>query len=194
MDRQSMESAREHAEAARHHLEKLNAEPRGGSDLRQHWMAFLTELNRAFNKLQHGAKQGKSGPWAGRIRHDLKTDELLCYLKNARDAHEHGVERVVSQEGTAEPMLSGDPKFLTSITIRFDDGSEMTAGGPDRPFMKIVDFRLRLVPATNHGRTYAPPTSHLGASLVSVTAEAIGELALTYLDSKIREGFALVSS
>jgi hypothetical protein len=65
------------------------------------WENFLIAANGIYSKLERGAKtNGKSKAWYGRKKHERKNDPLLSYLHHARNAAEHGIQRITSRTST----------------------------------------------------------------------------------------------
>lgn len=62
------------------------------------WSNFLIMANRVYVKLEQGAKiSSKSNAWFGRKKHERRNDPLLSYVKNARDADEHGLMKITER-------------------------------------------------------------------------------------------------
>jgi hypothetical protein len=109
MDKAAVEAAQqciELAEAAIHAMENADTFKK----LEVGWSEFLTWANRAYVKLEQGSKTDKrSTHWFAEKKHERRKDPLLKYVKNARDADEHGLKRVTEREqGGVEVTNYGD--------------------------------------------------------------------------------------
>jgi hypothetical protein len=72
------------------------------------WQDFLTATGGIFAKLEQGAKiSGQSLAWFGRLKHQRKNNPVLKYIHFARNAQEHGLERVTRRDQDAN--LAGGP-------------------------------------------------------------------------------------
>lgn len=131
----------------------------------QAWRDFLHALERFWNKIE---LECKGRPQWQRIREEYvyhrKNDDLLLYLRQARNASEHTLSPVIKEwdANLRTTPLSG------AIQLEWDPW--------DRP----------LLPVTNRGKTYEPPKQHLGKPLEDYRrvgcgeARIVGELALNF--------------
>jgi len=120
------------------------------------WTDFLLFSNRVYARLEQGAKgNGTSFGWYGRKKHERRKDKLLSYVKNARDADEHGLERITKREpGT--------------IGVKFPEGAVVTGGVVEegriefelahpRPVeVRIDGASIKLIEVSNSGDKYEP--------------------------------------
>jgi hypothetical protein len=156
----------------------------GISEVRRAWSRFLMHANRVFSKLEQGSKVGSSQPWYGRIINERRTDPLLRYVHQARDADEHG--NVILGHDTVIQRTAPKVQVLTAP-------DPIAFGLPDAgsPIGSILDIpELRLLPAKTRSGTYPPPTIHQGQSInpsIAPVAEAtIAYLAQVIADAKLR--------
>ena len=133
------------------------------------------------SKLEQGSKSGSSQPWYGGIIHERRTDPLLQYIHQARDASEHG-DVLLGHDVVVRRMA---PKKV-SVFVTPD---AMATGGP--PAGSSMDLpQLRLLPVKTRSGTYPPPTKHHGQS-ISPAINAVAEATIAYLarvvaDAKLR--------
>lgn len=108
------------------------------------WQGVLSHLDRLWVKAERGCQPIRSQfePWQVPFKTQRKSDPLLQYLKQARDADAHSIQEVAE---VLMGILSGT--FGSNPTIRWT-GPELVA-----------------LPVTNSGVTYPPPESHLGQKL-----------------------------
>jgi hypothetical protein len=77
------------------------------------WSDFLQAPPGIYSKLAQGANvKGSSFGWYGRKKKERKDDPLLRYLHFARNADEHGIERVVSRVHNG-PFFGHKPKLVS---------------------------------------------------------------------------------
>jgi len=148
------------------------------------WTNFLLMGNRVYVRLEQGAKgNGVSFGWYGKKKHERRKDPLLSYIKNARDADEHGIERVTGRD-------------YGNTQVRFPEGATVTGGTMSHGNIDIqlteprpveITFTgpsVKLIEVTNYGDKYQPPGN--------TDPLAVGELFLNHLDALITEAEALV--
>ena len=156
--------------------------------MEQAWTDFLTMSNRVYVKLEQGAKNGKSQVWFGRKRGERRKDPLLRYIKNARDADEHGLDRVTTRRSHGVGIGATKPVHLTvpMIIENTEAGSKVSFPDGPPPDGLVVNFyppSVGLVEVTNRGVKYQPPGD---TNPISVSKKAIA-----YLDALIAEADAL---
>jgi hypothetical protein len=156
------------------------------------WTNFLIMSNRIYTKLEQGAKtDGASTAWFGRKKHERRKDPLLRYIKNARDADEHGLERVTERKpGGVEVKFNADEpdKPVNMERGHISTGSsgiEMSFkfGEPTSVMIQHTPPSVRLVEVTNYGDKYQPPDSD------PITVARRG---VTFLETLIAETESLI--
>jgi hypothetical protein len=182
MKKIAVDSARECLTRARTAYDSMKAANNFGS-MEAAWTDFLLMSNRVYVRLEQGAKgNGTSFGWFGKKKHERRTDKLLSYVKNARDADEHGLDRITHR----------DPG---GVGVNFPEGTTvkrgMVGGGriefeldEPRPVeIKFVGPSVKLIEVTNYGDKYGPPDSN-----PLIVAEAF----LNHLEALIGEAETLV--
>jgi hypothetical protein len=200
MNRIGVDEARICLERAKAKLLTMK-ETRSIGKLEQLWSEFLLMANRVHVKLEQGAKfDSTSKAWYGLKKHDRRTDPLLSYLKNARDADEHGLRRI-----TARTELGGG--FILTPNVPWSGHIEKHDWGwamfvesehPEasaRPV--IVPPNVKLVEVFNYGNRYPPPATHMGQPVPRYLnlfphPIPVGRLAIRYLEGLIAEAQSLV--
>jgi hypothetical protein len=195
MDRDCWRAARERAETAKDRLAAfLAANP---EDLRAHliWEDFLTDLTKAYNKIFAGERIGEpSAKIIQKIRTERKSDEFLAYMREARNAADHGIEKVSNTTFQARPLRPDEafpPVILHTTTA---DGKEQQIRmTPDNSFALhnpkyiLCDFELG-------GRRYRVPQSCMGTPLLDLDPQKAGHLALSHLTTRLQELEPLLSN
>lgn len=156
------------------------------------WSKFLVAAMTIYTKLEQGSKTaGVSAAWFGRKKHVRKTDELLCYIHQARNADEHGLAEITDRKAGGWG-IGGAGSYLLNGVI---DGSATSlivshiSGRP--PELIVIKPAVELVPVVNLGKTYHPPSMHLGNKLSDVSPANVAGLALDYLRIVLQEASAL---
>jgi len=105
------------------------------------WHKFLQSIDRSWNKLQSCCLEKKGWKtFESKINNKRNKDQLLNYLKQARNATEHSIS----------PVLKEWDANLTANPTK--DGIQLTWSPYDRPLQVI----------TNRGCVFLPPKEHLG--------------------------------
>lgn len=181
------------------------------STLEAYWQEFLHRLERSWNKsVSYMKRSPRFQGWVER-GHTLRLreqDPLLCYLRNARGADEHTVEAIVEREPGIITVSSADQKPMMKVEVSFpiENGTTVRFGGagvsslcasvlltknPDPQAIVanqpvVVDFKaakLKLIQIINRGRTYYPPTAHLGHQLNELGPIEAAEIGLKFYES-----------
>lgn len=177
MDKIAVVAARECLDRAKEALTTMVVAD-GFDKLEKAWTDFLTMANRIYTKLEQGSKaSGKSRGWYGQKRGERRKDPLLSYIKNARDADEHGLQRITKRRGpglgitsTTGTLTLDKPMVVSNTTagsiVSFPDGLP-----PEELIVKFFPASVRLVEVTNHGDKYQPPgdTDPISVSKKAVT-------------------------
>jgi hypothetical protein len=133
--------------------------------LEKGWTDFLIMANRVYTKLEQGAKSnGTSKGWFGRKKHERRKDPLLSYIKNARDADEHGIERVTERKGGGVAIKFPEGTVVEHGHIRSGPtGADIAVTLREPPasptHIHVFPASLTLVEVTNYGDKYPPPSS-----------------------------------
>jgi hypothetical protein len=129
-----------------------------------------------------------------------RDDELLCYLKNARDAKEHTISQAVGikfkETGMANIGVNGDDgsvMLLSSIpSIRdFWKKSGLTeetivhVSSDDKDKISSSSMKLNIV--HNKGVSYSPPKIHLGKNLPDNDPLMVAKLGLVFYKNFVHD-------
>jgi hypothetical protein len=155
------------------------------------WSDFLIKANRVYTKLEQGAKaNGSSYGWFGRKKNEQRKDPLLSYVKNARDADEHGLKQVTARH-SHEIGIGAAPGQTVAInepiTLRnTEEGSTVEFGPSGPPPGLVVQFfppGVRLVEVANRGVKYQPPGD--------TNPTSVAKKAAAHLEALVAEADAL---
>lgn len=165
------------------------------ADVRQLWSEFLTALQRSVTKIEQAVKGHTSAQARfNDLKHAQREDEVLAYLKAARDTDEHGLKAVTDRETS----YGFNPKpGRSSIHVDYmgtDENGELQMGPAAQASLDLVSVESSTVlrPVTNRGRTYAVPRLY-GAG-ENPTPFALGEYAISRIRAAIERCVAELTS
>jgi hypothetical protein len=98
------------------------------NDFCVHWARFLSECGKFLNVLESASSNSpKTRQWYGEVRNKGKSDPLLQYMFQARNAEEHGIEPVTDHyiTGLTIDTRVGGPISIESI--RTDASGKITS-------------------------------------------------------------------
>lgn len=191
-------NAIEQAKARLQKAEKALAELRAAEyfdDAESAWSDFLLAASGIYSKLEQGAKgYPKSEPWFGKEKNLRKTDPLLRYIHFARNADEHGIERVTEQSLDNLHLKFNERQhvkvqaFYENTHEPKGDPLDAVVAGPTLKVVRVYDRRF--------GDFADPPETHLGAPVHFGHSfpDEVGEVAIRYLRSMIERAEKLPNS
>lgn len=142
-------AARKKAAALRH--------SRSAEEIEEIWSEFLTEHTRFFNRLGNAMETVQERSHWELVMHNRKTDPVMQYLKQARNADEHGRTSVTARGSWFS--VSGDV-YIENLAI--DNGSVIQAN--IQSVSQFSPARIKFNPeeifpteVENSGRKYIPP-------------------------------------
>jgi hypothetical protein len=156
------------------------------------WSDFLVAAHRIFSKLEQGAKiSEKSKTWYEDQRHERLTDPLLAYIHRARNADEHGIERITEVKPGGIGIGSKGSTHIKRLVIGGGRIEGETSGDP--LVITITPTSARLIAVTDRrGNVYNPPTEHQGIHLEDTSPLAIAELAISHMRNMIADARKLL--
>lgn len=154
--------------------------------IERHWLAFLDNANRVFTRLEQAANATPAGKtwWCSQV-HEWKTDPLLFYVRQAKDASHHTIGGVAqSHPGLVRPITNASRQELEQVH------ATAKAKHPGKPYAVLGGFEVifphvELLNVVNRGVEFKRPKSHLGKPIIATTPAAIGDLTLIHLDKMI---------
>ena len=154
------------------------------------WGEFVMAAGAVYSKLEQGSKSnGTSAAWFGKKKHERKSDPLLRYIHQARNADEHGIELITARHNSEITLGPG-----ASATLVATDNHTWTVqdaqGEIQYPQDRVVLVRVH---DPRFGDHFDPPDEHLGAPVPNRLPHTIAELALTYLEGLVAEAARLGS-
>jgi len=189
---EAIDEARSELKLARKRLAEMQASKRY-EDIHEAWGYFLTNYYVVFQKLKKGAQgDAPSLAWFRSLEKFCSGDELLNYLYHARNNADHGLGRSAplvppQLEALKDPAAKVSPDRIgKDLIIRL-----LGNNGQQQARLKFTfPNRAHLVPVIDDrrgGKTYPPPTTHLGQKLQVRRIPDAVELALHFLESKVEE-------
>ena len=155
------------------------------------WTDFLIALNAVPVILDASAKgNAASQKWAVQNHLGKPSDPLIQYLRQARNAEEHGLEATSRYVESSFAFgigqnISGGTLIVKGnhiqSTLKTDNGAPLKVEirGPHSELVPIVDGRF--------GTVFPVPTTHLGKAIKDQSPANIGLLGLTYFDGILEE-------
>lgn len=183
--------SREAFEEARIAFESMKLS-RTTHEMARQWKSFVERHNVAMSRLIKATEAGKSKAWCDlKLKNARKTDDLLSYLHQARNAEEHGIEEITEQI-PGMIIIGGPGESMSDVRITIDGGGVRGSYRSERP-VTIADIpgHVRLIPVANRGVTYQPPTLHSGNAIDDRSPVGVAKLGLDYLEQALAhaEGF-----
>ena len=188
-------------EKARESLEALDAlivslkSPKSVHAFRLDWEMSLVHLERVWSRVE--AAYGRSGRWggfSGPFQRARKDDQLLAYLRMARDSAEHGISEItntVPGSMALNPVDPSKPMYIRNLQI---SEGRISVSSSENTQLEITPPHVELVAVSNRGVVKNVPTKHLGLSLDDVTMVEALAMARTYYASLIEKAGAFFES
>jgi hypothetical protein len=131
----------------------------------QHWKNLLHYIERTWTKALH--KYDSDQGWrALKAKYESlrKTDPLLAYVKNARDADEHTVNEIVSHElgGIGINAAEGNSLYIERMEI---GRGKISIKSPQRIRVDFIPGKTKLLPVVKRDLAYDVPAMHLGNAI-----------------------------
>jgi hypothetical protein len=116
-----------------------------------------------WNKANQGCQHVRGGfqPWQGKFERQRRKDQLLLYLKQARDTDQHSVQLILDDKPKETVTVGGEPVYVGNDVV-------------------IIAPRIELRSVKNRGVSYHPPVEHLGEALTERDPMRVAELGLTF--------------
>ena len=128
------------------------------------WRQYLVALQKVWVKTERSCQPVCEDfePWQGKFERRRKKDQLLRYLRHARNADEHSIQLILDDiPGQTVTTSSGDTVYV---------GNSVVTTSP----------RIELLPVEDRGKWYNPPAEHLGKTLAKRDPLKVAELGLTF--------------
>jgi len=156
-------------------------------EFERQWQDFLFRLERSWEVELRFAKEmgGKAQQWVSKNSAARRKDSLLRFLKHARDAETHAVQRTVDHDFfvSVQDRLSR-PFQIESVTTTFEDGVltyDIKSPNEEIDWVgEIVPGDPSLVRFKTRNEWYNPPTEHLGKTLKDLHPVAIAVLGIRF--------------
>lgn len=163
---------------------KRMLEAKNYDDFEQEWRDFLNHLEKIYEKLQRACST-KPAQFNNLILNEnlqRSTDQLLIYLKQARNADTHTLQNIAER---VDPTWSvrvdstpGETTFIKSLQVRGGIVEQYEGSHP-----LIITFSpetVRVLSVINRGQTYLTPTNHLGKAISSTHPYDLAKLGLDF--------------
>ncbi len=192
-------SREELAKAEKAYLELIAAQ--SVEQAEQAWLKLIHALEHVWYKtLNNMTTCSRFQGWSGKYVKLRRSDELLAYLKNARDADTHTISEPVGVDFENTGIASLEIIGADGSTLRYVDVPHIkkflqkqglhdnTVVHVDASNKSTTAARLmRLNIIHNRSRSYRPPTTHLSNLLVSNDPVSVAKLALEFYTNFVNE-------
>lgn len=167
------------------------------------WFTFLSAWKAIYTSLEQGAKgHQKSTQWFGLRNKARREDELLQYLYQARNDDTHGLEELAQKVpggfAFGKAIDPTKPVYIHNMIINsVGDVTKITVDGATNfdPSVEVIPPKAILLPVRDRdkisGKTYLPPSSHLGKPLTDNSPLSVAELGLSYVKALIEDARSL---
>lgn len=173
--------------AARRAIEGMRT-ANGMDEFESHWRIFLNAIEKVWQKVEGCCQPVRIAfqPWQGRYQALRKTDMLLRYIKQARDADNHSIQDITAFQAGSRAMRFVNPRGGHIKRMQISGGQIVHYEGDpmiveDHPPHPIA------VRVKNHGEWFNPPSTHLGHPVPNQHPVLLAELAHKFYSSYIDE-------
>jgi hypothetical protein len=133
------------------------------------WKSFLNRLERIWSK--NKARYRENPKWSGFTAHYTsarKTDPLLSYLRNARNADTHSEFEITDKTPSGIGIGANDGRTLVIDHLVINHQGKITVlKGSENMSIHFVPEKLHLKNVVNEMINYPVPTQHLGSPIDS---------------------------
>lgn len=172
---------------ARKELKAANSSIKGMQEARsyetyeQQWRNFLNHLEKSFEKLKIACapKIGKFNNFAATEISLRSRDQLLVYLKQARNADNHSIADVSKKSPGSFSINPATGNSLTLDLLTISDGKVTILSSKDLK-IDIIPDSIEVITITNRGVAYPPPTSHLNEKIDTKLPDALAEKGIAF--------------
>lgn len=151
------------------------------------WKCFLTDIETAWNLCLDAVKgNGRAQQIVSSTNRDRKIDDLVRYLKHARNSRTHSIRPITERIlGVTTVMGGTNGGVILQGTIA---GRDPTATRLETSGTVIVSFqpdRLEVIEVQDRGHSYLPPTWHQGSPVSTCIPHVLAAMGLTYYRSAV---------
>ena len=135
------------------------------------WRQYLVALQKVWVKTERSCQPVRDSfePWQGKFKRQRTKDQLLRYLRHARNADEHSIQVILDDiPGDTVTTSSGDTVYVGNLVV-------------------TTSPRIELRPVEDRGKWYNPPVEHLGKALAERDPLKVAELGLTFYASFVEQ-------
>ncbi|WP_158698618.1 hypothetical protein [Cronobacter dublinensis] len=142
------------------------------------WSDFLSRIENVFGRIKIAAEKNSKYPsFSSKVNHQRSSDDLLVYLKQARNTAHHGIADTSALRPGGISIYPAAPGGMVHIKhMHFDNQGNGTIV-PGSP-LKVVSHpsTIEAVSCHNRGVRYEPPAKHLDQPILSKSPIVLAEL------------------
>lgn len=158
-------------------------------DMEQLWRNYLNHIEKSFTKLLSAtsAVKGKFSNTFSKEYSLRNGDELLRYIKQARDSDNHTIEDIskkIYPSMTINP-LPGSQVLKFDKLFLYGDGGMYIEGDP-----ALIEFHpgsIEVIAVTNRGSKCNPPTSHNGNEISTKDPVKLAKYGVAFYEAWIEK-------
>lgn len=184
-----LDAARKELGYANESIEKMRA-ARTHADLERAWIDLLGYLTKVWNKTEASLKGDPkfyNSPITKRVKNDRSNDPLVVYLRQARDADEHGVEALTEHRPGSigiNPVQPGRELHIRHLEIR---NGQLRLSAPGGAKIERRPPRTDAVDVVNRKVRYPVPTTHLGQPITDNSLMGLAALGVSYYTTMLAD-------
>lgn len=178
--------AQRELEAAERCLAHMRA-ARSFRDYESYWKSLLSALEKSWQKMRAAEPQMNSrfAPWLGKQERFRKSDPLLQYLNQARDADHHGLDPILRRAPRRDHRSSW--AFDIALKDLVANRRKVAFGREEAIEDLFTPKRVELLPVRNRGRTYPIPGQHNGRGIKKADPVGFGALGIEFYSAVLAE-------
>ena len=162
------------------------------AEYEKNWLNLLGHLEKVWKKSERECQdvRNKFQPWQGKFVKLRRKDQLLSYMKNARDADNHLAEEVVEKtpgkmEIKPDEKNKSDVHHIDKMVIK---NGVITEYKGDPINIKVTSPAVKCIPVTTGGQTYQLPKKHLKRSITNPADPiALGTKAIEFYEDYLNQ-------
>ncbi|HTE21937.1 MAG TPA: hypothetical protein VK674_02745 [Candidatus Limnocylindria bacterium] len=156
-------------------------------ELEVEWKNYLAAIEKAWLKAEQecSAIRNRFQPWQGQYSRERRKDQLLRYLKHARNSDQHTIQALVeTKPGKYEAKIQGSV-YIDKLVV--SKGQVVEYRGSKPLEVTVLPERVELMQVKDRGKWYNPPLTHKTTRLIWPDPIKVAELGLKYYQDFISE-------
>jgi len=150
---------------------------------------FLDRIEKVWVKAERECQPSLAQfePWQRVFKKLRRDDQLLMYLRQARNADQHSIQHM-TQELLGQLVLVIPP--LGTVEVQIDETRQQLTVKGECQIAVQRGRSYRLLPINNRGRVFDPPSQHLGENLPKNDALLVAEKGTAFYEDFLAQAEA----